>query len=294
MPIKLNVSGIRSQYGEFTPHWITRLVNAFVANSGQGPFLIGRDNRPSGDFIRHAALAGLLASGANVTDAGIMPTPILQWLIPYYGFQGGLSITAGHNPFNWNALVFLNQNGAYLNQYEGEEFFSLFHAGVVQYAPYDGQGKLFTEIPDVLPYFSALALEPDDQSQLKFVVDCVNGFPCEILRRLQEALDIHIIPLFCTPEELSMQRHPEPNVNNAAFLATVVRETKSDGGFLLNSDASRVLLVDELGVPFCEELTFPLFARIMRKKPVRPGQQLFNFKNHRPRGRGVFRASASH
>ncbi len=266
MPIKLNVSGIRGRFAEFTPHWVTRLVSAFSACMGPGPFLIGSDRRPSGAFIRPAALAGFLAAGAEICDAGIMPTPIMQWLIPRQGFKGGLSITAGHNPFDWNALVFLNREGAYLNQFEGEEFFSFFHAGIMRNEPFDRQGNMSRNPPPIEAYFSALALDDSPSEPLQFVIDCVNGFTCELPARLEEALKVRMIPLCCSPEEISIQRDPEPNTANAALLARMVRETGSNGGFLLNTDASRVLVVDEKGRPYSEELSFPLFASLILER----------------------------
>jgi len=266
MPIKLNISGIRGKYREFAPHWIIRLVNAYVTRLEPGTYIVARDRRPSGGFIRHAALTGFLSSGANIIDAGLLPTPILHWLIPYLGLSGGLSITAGHNAFDWNAMIFLNSEGAYLNHYEGEEFFSLFHSGTPRYSPFDRQGVLHQEPPDLSPYFSALSIKAHDISDAKFVIDFVNGFDASLPDQLRQALQVHIIPLFSTPQESSIDRDPEPTMANAAFLSTVVRETNSQGGFLLNSDASRVLLVDEQGTPYSEELTFPLFARIMLEK----------------------------
>lgn len=266
MPIKLNISGIRGKYSEFTPHWIAKLVNAYVMRMEPGTFIVSRDKRPSGPFIRHAALTGFLSAGAHVLDAGILPTPILQWLIPYLKLNGGLSITAGHNPFEWNAMIFLNQDGAYLNHYEGEEFFSLFHSGNPRLQPFDAQGIIDERPLDLSPYFSALSLNDSDHTGQKYVIDCVNGFDTSLLVMLQESLKVHIIPLFSSPQEYSIQRNPEPTIANAAFLSTVVRETQSQGGFLLNSDASRVLLVDEQGTPYSEEITFPLFARLMLEK----------------------------
>jgi phosphomannomutase len=263
MPIKLNISGIRGKYSEFTPHWIARLVSAYVSRMEPGTFILARDKRPSGPFIRHASLTGFLSAGAHVRDAGILPTPILQWLIPHLQLRGGLSITAGHNPFEWNAMIFLNREGAYLNHFEGEEFFSLFHSGNPHLQPYDTQGHVIEETTSLTPYFKTLALPDSEKTEQKFVIDCVNGFDTGLILQLQQALKVHIIPLFSSPQESSIQRDPEPTTANAAFLSTVVRETKSQGGFLLNSDASRVLMVDERGIPYCEEVTFPLFSRLM-------------------------------
>ena len=98
--------------------------------------------------------------------------------------------------------------------------------------------------------------------KLKFIIDCSNGFNENIINYLSEALNITFIPIFCRNTD-QVDRDPEPNIKNAAILSTVVREAKCDGGFLLNSDGSRVLVVDERGAPLSEELTLPIFARII-------------------------------
>lgn len=97
---------------------------------------------------------------------------------------------------------------------------------------------------------------------MKFVVDCSNGFESWVITRLADALGIQVVPIFCSGDGF-MPKDPEPNIRNASFLATFVRETGSDGGFLLNSDASRILMVDEHGTALSEELTFPIFANMV-------------------------------
>jgi phosphomannomutase len=262
MSIKLSISGIRGQFQELSPNRVVEYVQAFSTYIGGGDVIVGYDSRPSGKFINEAVISGFMSGGTNVFDYGMLPTPILQWIIKHSSFQGGISITAGHNTFDWNSLIFLNSEGSYITHLEGVEFFNLYHSGNFTKQPYDKLGSYNQSRKLLDDYFRALFIEEKPGKQQKFVIDCANGFDCDIVQKLADALHIKVIPIFCGKES-TMSRDPEPNIGNAGFLGTIVRETGSDGGFLLNSDASRVLVVDETGRPLSEELSLPIFADIM-------------------------------
>jgi phosphomannomutase len=262
MPIKLSTSGIRAPYHELTPDKIVRFAQAFATFTAGGDIALCSDLRPSHGFLREAVAAGLLACGADVLDYGNLPTPIVQWIIRQHHFHGGVSISGGHNPFDWNALIFLNRDGSYLNQSEGEEFFNLYHSGQFARKGSASQGQWQASSRFLDDYFSQLRLPTGAETRGRFVIDCAYGFRRPLVDRLSRALGITLIPLFCGEEDM-LAKDPEPNSRNAGFLATVVRETGSDGGFQINSDASRILIVDEKGQPFSEELTLPIFARIL-------------------------------
>jgi phosphomannomutase len=262
MPIKLSISGIRGKYHELTPNIVVKFVQAFSTYINGGKVILGADARPSGKFISEAVTAGLRSTGSDVFDYGIIPSPIVQWIIKNYKYHGGISITAGHNPFEWNSLVFFNNEGSYLNHLEGEEFFNLYHSGNIRYKNFNKLGKYQRTEAYVDNYFKALRIKKGRGREMKFVVDCSNGFDCSFINRLSGSINTKLIPIFCRAQE-QLQKDPEPNLKNAGFLSTVVKETGSDGGFLLNSDGSRVLIVDETGKPLSEEMTLPLFATIV-------------------------------
>jgi len=266
MSIKLSISGIRGQFHELMPHRVTKFAEAFSTYISGGDIIIGRDQRPSGKYIIEAVIAGLTYSGANVYDYGILPTPILHWVIRNSSFNGGISITAGHNSFDWNSMIFLNNEGSYLSHVEGEEFFNLCHSGDFDKRRFNQLGTYHADrLEHVNRYFKALELEVAPRRKLKFVIDCSNGFDSWVVERLSRSLQIHGVPIFCG-EKGFLPKDPEPNIGNAGLLGTIVRETGSDGGFLLNSDASRVLVVDERGEPLSEELTLPIFAHIIQEE----------------------------
>lgn len=266
MSLKLGTSGVRGTYVDLTPQIAAELSEAFSTYMDSGCIALGTDTRPSKDYLKHAALSGLIATGAEVDDYGVLPTPILQWLIKSFGYSGGLSISGGHTSTHWNSLVFLNGQGGYLSPFELEEFLNLYHSKVFSRKSFDGLGSCRSVFERVESYFesvSAAAAEPT--KKLRFAIDCAGGATGRILRQFARGLKIDVIPLFCGAEE-QLTRKPEPNRVGADILSTVVRETQCDGGFLLNSDASRVLMVNETGRIFSEELTLPIFARLVLER----------------------------
>ncbi|NIM83055.1 MAG: hypothetical protein GTN68_33680 [Candidatus Aminicenantes bacterium] len=268
MAIKLSISGIRGKFHELTPNHAVKFARAFATYIGGGDVIIGADGRPSGKFLTQAIIAGLNSCGANVYDYGIIPTPILHWIIRHSDVKGGISITAGHNPFDWNCLIFLDSEGAYLNHLQGEEFFNLYHSGNFENKPFNQLGTFTQTQQHVKDYFKALKHKRHTSKEWKFIIDCSNGFDAGIVLQLSRALDIQGVPIFCRKDGFT-QKDPEPTIDNARFLGTIVRETRSDGGFLLNSDASRILVVDERGEPLSEELTLPIFAMmVLEEEPT--------------------------
>ena len=109
-PLKIGISGVRGVVGEtLTPDLVVGFAQAFGTYLGPGRILVCRDSRPSGPMVGAAVAAGLLATGCDVVDLGICPTPSLQLAVRWLGASGGISITAGHNPAAWNALKFVRQ-----------------------------------------------------------------------------------------------------------------------------------------------------------------------------------------
>jgi len=262
MALKLSISGIRGKFHELTPDRVVNFVQAFSTYIEGGDVIIGADARPSGIFIKEAAIAGLISSGSNVYDCGIVPTAILHRIVKNSSCSGGISITAGHNSFDWNSLIFLGSDGSYLNHLEGEEFFNLYHSRNFVEKGFNGLGTCEINRNYIKDYFKSFELKEKPEKKLKFVIDCSNGFDTEIIDNLSNALKIQGVPIFCRKDGF-MQKDPEPTIDNARFLGTIVREIGSDGGFLLNSDASRVLVVDEKGKPLSEELTLPIFSMMV-------------------------------
>src|SRR3954462_448052 len=128
--LKIGISGVRGLVGEpFTPELALGFPHAFGMYLDSGRILVCRDTRPSGPMIRSAVLSGLLAAGCEGVDLGISPTPSMQIAVKALKADGGIAITAGHNPAAWNALKFVRGDGLYLNSTQAEELLDIYHQG---------------------------------------------------------------------------------------------------------------------------------------------------------------------
>src|SRR5690349_5150472 len=137
-PLKIGITGVRGIVGEtFAPEVAVGFAQAFATYFDGGRVLICRDPRPSGPMVRSAVIAGLLAAGCEVVDLGICPTPSLQLAVTSLNADGGIAVTAGHNPAPWNALKFVRGDGLYLNAQQAEELLDVFHQAEFTKASWD-------------------------------------------------------------------------------------------------------------------------------------------------------------
>ena len=112
--LKISISGVRGVIGEsLTPTLLTRFAQAFGTYVGSGAIIIGRDPRTSGEMVKQAVVAGLLSTGCRVIDIGMCPVPTVQLLVRHRHAQGGIAITASHNPAEWNALKFVGPDDCF-------------------------------------------------------------------------------------------------------------------------------------------------------------------------------------
>ncbi|MDD8015912.1 MAG: phosphoglucosamine mutase, partial [Acidobacteriota bacterium] len=126
--LKIGLSGVRGIVGEtITPELVLDFACAFGTYLGSGKVLVARDTRLSGPMLHAATLSALVSTGCDVLDLGVCPTPIAQYLVRETGARCAVSITAGHNNANWNALTFINQDGTYLNEFQGGEILDIYH-----------------------------------------------------------------------------------------------------------------------------------------------------------------------
>jgi phosphomannomutase len=240
-------------------------ASAFGAFVDRRPILLARDARIHGPMLRAACVSALLSSGCDVLDLGICPTPILQKAVRRQKTGGGVSITAGHNDIQWNALTFIGPDGTYLNPFQGEEVLDFYHLGKFEKAVTDDLGRLSfaTEADAVEPYFNDLAtyldIEAVRAARFKVVIDACAGAGAPYLARFAETLGFDLIPINDEPNGF-FPHDPEPRPRTAAQSVSVVKAIGADAGFLLNSDVGRVSLISETGEALSEEFTFPLVA----------------------------------
>jgi len=261
-PLKIGITGVRGVVGEtLTPELVVRFAEAFGAYLDGGRILVCRDPRPSGPMVQAAVTAGLLSVGCEVVDLGICPTPSLQLAVPWHRASGGISITGGHNPPEWNALKFVRDDGLYLSAEQGDELLDVFHQGVEERAGWEEVKSTVREEDAIAQHLEMLSTVFADDAlrlrRLRVAVDCGNGSCALLVPRWLEALGCEVLPINDDPS-LPFPRLPEPGVATASQARALVRAGNADLGLVLDADGERLSLVDETGQAFSEEVTLPL------------------------------------
>lgn len=263
--LKISISGVRGVIGEsLTPTLLVRFAQAFGTYIGSGTIVIGRDPRTSGEMVRQAVIAGLLSSGCRVIDLGVCPVPTLQLMVRERRAQGGIEITASHNPAEWNALKFISTDGLFLSAGQARELLDIYHQG--DYTKVSGaQMRGVAELTGALDahidaIISAVGRLPAGKRKLKVALDSCNGAGSLIAPRLLESLGAEVIAINTTPNG-SFPRGAEPVAENLAALCRLVRESGADIGFAQDMDADRLAVIDERGEPIGEDYTLVLATR---------------------------------
>ncbi len=265
-PLKIGITGVRGIVGEtFTPELIVEFAQAFGTYLDAGKILVCRDTRPSGLMVRSAVLAGLLAAGCEVLDLDICPTPSLQLAVEKYQASGGISITAGHNPANWNALKFVRGDGLYLSAMQAEELLDIYHQGEFAKATWDHM-QTRIESRDAISYhieklkavFDVAAIRA---RKLTVAVDCCNGACALFSPRWLEELGCTVLAV---NDDITapFPHSPEPKRETMAQLRAVVKAGKADIGFAHDANGERLGIVTETGEPLSEEATLAIAADI--------------------------------
>lgn len=260
--LKISISGVRGVVGQsLTPKLLTRFAQAFGTHTGSGTIVIGRDPRTSGEMVKHAVVAGVLSTGSRVIDIGMCPVPTVQLQVRHRRAQGGIAITASHNPPEWNALKFIGSNGLFLDAAQARELLDIYHQG--QYTKVGGAeirtveevaGATDLHIKTILDVLGPL---PKTQKKLRVVLDSCNGAGSLVGPKLIEALGAEVIPLNVTPDG-SFPRPAEPVAENLGDLCRAVKEHQADIGFAQDMDADRLAIVSDHGIPIGEDYTLVL------------------------------------
>lgn len=289
-PLIVSVSGIRGVVGQtMTPELASRYGAAFgqfLTESGSvrpGSWvLLGRDSRTSGSVLAAAAAAGVRATGVDVRDAGIAPTPtLLLSVADTSAAAGAIVVTASHNPIEWNGLKLAGANGRFVTPAGGERIQEIVQAGPA-YRGWDGLGAA-DALAGVLQHHVDRILElpfvrADRIAQMcpLVAVDCVRGAGGTIMPNLLAALGCRVVGLGLEPDG-RFPRNPEPTAENLNELADLVRETGADLGLALDPDGDRLSLVDGRGVPVGEDWTLALAAEYVLSQ--RPGPVVTNLSS---------------
>ncbi|MFQ6032694.1 MAG: phosphoglucosamine mutase, partial [Candidatus Zixiibacteriota bacterium] len=206
-------------------------------------------------------------------DIGVCPTPTAQIAVEGLRANGGIVVTASHNPIGWNALKFIGSDGTFLAQGEAEKLFDLVKNDKIVYQSWNGLGRVKPDHSWIDKHIKkALTLSYIDinkigRRRLKVVIDCCNGAGGTISPDLLKALGCQVIELFTTPDG-NFAHDPEPRPENLVSLCREVKKNKADVGFANDPDVDRLAIVSDRGIPLGEEATLALATKfILKKKP---------------------------
>ena len=263
-----SVSGVRGIVGvDLTPDIVRRYARAYgVLVRGRGGRRIGlaRDSRASGPMLYMAAVAALAEVGIEVVELGLVSTPTAQLAVEDLALDGGIVVTASHNPIEWNALKFVGAGGRFLTKQDAE---ALFRAA-------DGAPALAVRTPAPgtrddaavrrhldrvlgLPWLDVAAIRARAP---RVALDCVRGAGATIMPALFEALGCPVQAINLEPDG-AFPREPEPIPEHLGQLGAFVRETGADIGIAVDPDVDRLAIVDETGRPIGEDYTLAFAVR---------------------------------
>ena len=272
--LKIGIAGVRGVVGEsFTPELIVEFAQAFGTYMDGSRILVCRDTRPSGPMVYAAVSAGLLGAGCEVINLGICTTPTLQLAIKQLDASGGIAITAGHNPEQWNALKFVRRDGLYLNSTQGEELLDIYHQGEFAKTTWDNIKTSIETVDATAHHIEILKLAFDIEAirrrDLTVAVDYCNGACTALIPRWLDELGCKVLAIN-DDSSAPFPHSPEPKPANMAQLQAVVKAGKADVGFAHDADGERLGVVTELGEALSEESTLALAAHIRLQRKVGP------------------------
>ncbi len=270
-----SISGLRGIVGEgLTPGLVVKYASAF-GSSFRGKIVVGRDTRNTGEMIKSLVTSSLISVGCEVVDIGICPTPTVELAVLDSKAQGGIAITASHNPIEWNALKFLNSEGMFITEAQKNKIEKLAQNQILKFAPWNRLGKIKQDNSQIEKHIDKilnLALintEKIREKRFKVVIDCVNGAGSFASPILLEKLGCAVIKINCENTG-SFPHPPEPVAENLTQLCEAVRQNQADIGFANDPDADRLAIVSEKGEVIGEEYTLVLATKYVLSKKKGP------------------------
>jgi phosphomannomutase len=268
----VSISGIRGILGEsLTPENIVKYITAFAKYVKSKRVVIGRDGRLNGGLIEKIVESVLLLNGCEVVNIGVAPTPTITLAVEVLKANGGISITASHNPQEWNGMKFINSKGIFLNADENKTFLSYINNNKPATVSWD-KIKPIEYYPGFYDYhiervlnIKPLNLRKVKQKKFKVVVDCVNSSGSFIVPVLLEKLGCDVIKIDCEGTGV-FTRKPEPIPENLINTCRAVKKHKADIGIVVDPDADRLVIITEKGEPFGEENTITTAIKHVLKK----------------------------
>ena len=272
MSLIKSISGIRGTIGGVPDDNLTP-IDAVKFAAAYGTWLkkhiyktrvkvvVGRDARISGEMVQNLVQYTLVGLGIDVVDIGLSTTPTVEVAVTMEQADGGIILTASHNPKQWNALKLLNSKGEFLNAQEGEEILHIAAANEFTFAEVDALGHIThndtyiqRHIDAVLSLLPLATLEAIRKRKFKVAVDAVNSTGGIAIPLLLERLGAEVVPLYCEPNG-QFPHNPEPLKEHLSDISAKVVEAKADLGVVVDPDVDRLALITEEGEMFGEEYT---------------------------------------
>ncbi len=283
--LMVSISGIRGEIGStLTPAVIQKYSLAYAEFVEGGKVVLGRDSRISGPFVSDIVKGCLVASGCDVIDIGIVPTPTVQLAIEHHQADGGIALTASHNPIQWNGIKLMGSNGRFLNPENAQKVFDLADAGKTSLKLWDKLGKVTRDdkanqrhIQQVLD-LNYIDVDKIRKRKFKVVIDSVNGAGGLIIPGLLSELGCDVISINEEPSGV-FAHTPEPLPENLTQLTDKVVETGADVGFAVDPDVDRCAIVDNNGQPIGEEYTLVIATKLIFSKKM--GRMAVNMSTSR-------------
>jgi phosphomannomutase len=287
MALIKSISGIRGTIGGkpgdgLSPLDIVKFTAAFATFIAAGrlpakgaqrvKIVVGRDARISGEMVNNLVLGTLQGMGVDVVDLGLSTTPTVEIAVPEEKADGGIILTASHNPKQWNALKLLNEKGEFISEQDGAEVLRIAESESYSFADVNSLGKItkndtyfkkHIEKILALPLVDAAAIKA---AKFKVVIDCVNSTGGIVLPQLLRALGVQdIVELYCEPNG-EFPHNPEPLPENLRDISKAVKKEKAHLGIVVDPDVDRLALVCEDGEMFGEEYTLVAVAEYVLNK----------------------------
>lgn len=269
--LMVSISGIRGIVGSgLDPEVIIKYTSAYAEFVGKGKVVVGRDARITGEMVNQIVTGTLLAKGLDVIDIGICPTPTVQFTVKALQAQGGIAISASHNPNEWNALKLLNSTGQFMSPDE--------HQGMKKYLDVEnnfvdwskiGKRTVYTE--GLMNHINAVLslpiidLEKIKSKKFKVLADCVNGAGAYCIPDLLKMFGCEVIEMNCEKTGI-FPRLPEPLPENLVETMKAVKTHNADFAVVVDPDVDRLVLITDKGEPFGEENTITLAADFVLNK----------------------------
>ena len=295
MSLIKSISGIRGTIGGNVGDNLTP-IDAVKFAAAYGSFLlknnpnkklkvvIGRDARISGPMIHNLVQNTLVGMGIDILDIGLSTTPTVEIAVPLEKADGGIILTASHNPKQWNALKLLNERGEFLNGKEGELILQYAENDDFVFANVDELGKVTTvsnymdiHIEEVLK-LKLVDAEIVKPRKFKVVVDAVNSSGGIIIPALLEKMGVEVVKLYCEPNG-HFPHNPEPLKEHLGDICKLVLEEKADFGIVVDPDVDRLAFITNTGEMFGEEYTLVAIADFVLSRT--PGNTVSNMSSSR-------------